>query len=47
MHTACPLNQLAPGDARRLDTKPPIAVLHTEDGEAPNLPPGLTIDGHA
>ncbi|MFD1213900.1 bifunctional 3-phenylpropionate/cinnamic acid dioxygenase ferredoxin subunit [Arthrobacter sp. GCM10027362] len=33
MHKACPLNQLAPGDALRLDTKPPIAVFHTEDGE--------------
>lgn len=86
MHIACPLAALAPGDAVRLDTSPPIAVFHTEDGElfalddtcthqdvspaklpvrvhkvsvvdgqimveesheAPNLPPGLTITGHA
>jgi len=33
MHKACPLSQLAPGDALRLETKPPIAVFHTEDGE--------------
>ena len=104
MHKACPLKDLAPGDALRLDTAPPIAVFHTEEGElfaiddtcthqdasladgwvegcevecplhappaklpvrvhkvsvvdgdimveesteAPNLPPGLTVDGHA
>ena len=33
MHKACPLKDLAPGDALRLDTSPPIAVFHTEDGE--------------
>ncbi len=33
MHTACPLSALAPGDALRLETTPPIAVFHTEDGE--------------
>ena len=33
MHQVCPLNQLARGDARRLDTWPPIAVFHTEEGE--------------
>lgn len=33
MHIACPLTALAPGDAVRLDTSPPIAVFHTEDGE--------------
>ncbi|UNK45349.1 bifunctional 3-phenylpropionate/cinnamic acid dioxygenase ferredoxin subunit [Arthrobacter sulfonylureivorans] len=33
MHEACPLSQLAPGDAIRLDTSPPIAVFHTEEGE--------------
>ena len=33
MHKACPLSELAPGDAIRLDTVPPIAVFHTEEGE--------------
>ncbi|MET1152632.1 bifunctional 3-phenylpropionate/cinnamic acid dioxygenase ferredoxin subunit [Arthrobacter sp.] len=33
MHEVCPLNQLAPGDAIRLDTSPAIAVFHTEEGE--------------
>ncbi|GER23346.1 bifunctional 3-phenylpropionate/cinnamic acid dioxygenase ferredoxin subunit [Zafaria cholistanensis] len=33
MHRACPLNDLARGDAIRLDTSPPIAVFHTEEGE--------------
>lgn len=33
MHKACPLSELAPGDSLRLDTSPPIAVFHTEDGE--------------
>ena len=33
MHKACPLSELAPGEALRLDTAPPIAVIHTEDGE--------------
>jgi 3-phenylpropionate/trans-cinnamate dioxygenase ferredoxin subunit len=33
MHIACPLTALAPGDAVRLETSPPIAVFHTKDGE--------------
>lgn len=33
MHDACPLSELAPGEALRLDTAPPIAVFHTEEGE--------------
>ncbi len=33
MHKACFLKDLAPGDALRLDTTPPIAVFHTEEGE--------------
>lgn len=33
MHKACPLSSLAPGDSLRLNTSPPIAVFHTEDGE--------------
>ena len=33
MHEACPLSQLSPGEAVRLDTSPPIAVFHTEEGE--------------
>ncbi|GAA1768051.1 bifunctional 3-phenylpropionate/cinnamic acid dioxygenase ferredoxin subunit [Kocuria aegyptia] len=33
MHKACPLKDLAPGDSLRLDTVPPIAVFHTEEGE--------------
>lgn len=33
MHKACPLSDLAPGEALRLDTFPPIAVFHTEDGD--------------
>jgi 3-phenylpropionate/trans-cinnamate dioxygenase ferredoxin subunit len=33
MHNACPLSELARGDALRLDTAPPIAVFHTEEGE--------------
>jgi 3-phenylpropionate/trans-cinnamate dioxygenase ferredoxin subunit len=75
MHEACPLSEPAPGEALRLDTAPPAAVFHTEEGdldaprailpvrthkvkivdgntmviesdEAPNLPPGLTPEGH-
>ena len=75
MHKACPLSELAPGEALQLDTAPPVAVFRTEEGEldsppaklpvrthkvkivdgntmviesdeAPNLPPGLTIEGH-
>lgn len=33
MHKACPLSELALGEALRLDTAPPIAVFRTEDGE--------------
>ncbi|MEZ2389385.1 bifunctional 3-phenylpropionate/cinnamic acid dioxygenase ferredoxin subunit [bacterium RCC_150] len=33
MHSACPLSALAPGEAIRLETSPPIAVFHTEEGE--------------
>jgi nitrite reductase/ring-hydroxylating ferredoxin subunit len=33
MHKACPLSELAPGEALRLNTSPPIAVFHTEEGE--------------
>ncbi|WP_247045513.1 Rieske 2Fe-2S domain-containing protein [Arthrobacter rhizosphaerae] len=33
MHKACPLSELAPGEALRLDSAPPIAVFHTEDGK--------------
>ena len=29
----CPLSELPPGEARRVDAEPPIAVFHTEDGE--------------
>ena len=29
MHKACPLSELAPGDALGLDTALPIAVFHT------------------
>lgn len=32
MHKACTLSELAPGEALWLDTAPPIAVFHTEDG---------------
>jgi 3-phenylpropionate/trans-cinnamate dioxygenase ferredoxin subunit len=33
MITICPLAELAPGDARRVEADQPIAVFHTEDGE--------------
>ena len=33
MHKACPLSELAPGEALRLDTAPPIAIFHAEAGE--------------
>lgn len=33
MHKACPLVDLQPGDSLRLDTSPPIAVFHTDEGE--------------
>ncbi|MGW7056103.1 bifunctional 3-phenylpropionate/cinnamic acid dioxygenase ferredoxin subunit [Streptomyces sp. NPDC054887] len=29
----CPLADLPQGEARRLETEPPIAVFHTEDGD--------------
>ena len=29
----CPLSELPPGEARRVESDPPIAVFHTEDGE--------------
>lgn len=33
MIRACPLSALPRGEAVRLDTEPPIAVFHTDDGE--------------
>jgi 3-phenylpropionate/trans-cinnamate dioxygenase ferredoxin component len=33
MITACSLSDLPPGEAIRLDTDPPIAVFHTEEGQ--------------
>ena len=30
MHKACPLSELAPGEALRLDSALPIAVFHIE-----------------
>src|SRR5262245_55233125 len=33
MREVCPLSELPPGEARRVDAEPPIAVFHTEDGE--------------
>jgi 3-phenylpropionate/trans-cinnamate dioxygenase ferredoxin subunit len=33
MLPVCPLAELQPGDAIRLDASPPIAVFRTEDGE--------------
>jgi 3-phenylpropionate/trans-cinnamate dioxygenase ferredoxin subunit len=33
MISACPLSALPPGEAIRLETDPPIAVFHTEEGE--------------
>jgi 3-phenylpropionate/trans-cinnamate dioxygenase ferredoxin subunit len=30
---ACPLASLSRGEAHRIDSDPPIAVFHTEDGE--------------
>ena len=33
MIPACPLSELPPGEAIRVDTDPPIAVFHTEEGE--------------
>ncbi|GGH96757.1 hypothetical protein ACFFGR_00520 [Arthrobacter liuii] len=56
MHQACPLSELAPGEALRLDTSlakfnlrdssvAAVIMVH-ESTEAPNLPPGLTVTGH-
>lgn len=33
MLSVCPLSALAPGDAVRVPSNPPIAVFHTEEGE--------------
>jgi 3-phenylpropionate/trans-cinnamate dioxygenase ferredoxin subunit len=33
MLAICPLASLPRGEARRVDTSPPIAVFHTDDGE--------------
>jgi 3-phenylpropionate/trans-cinnamate dioxygenase ferredoxin component len=33
MISACPLSELPPGEVIRIDTDPPIAVFHTEEGE--------------
>ena len=33
MLEVCPLSELPPGEALRVDADPPIAVFHTEDGE--------------
>jgi 3-phenylpropionate/trans-cinnamate dioxygenase ferredoxin subunit len=33
MIRVCPLADLPRGEARRLDTDPPVAVFHTDDGE--------------
>ncbi|MFC9554062.1 bifunctional 3-phenylpropionate/cinnamic acid dioxygenase ferredoxin subunit [Rhodococcus sp. NPDC056960] len=33
MLEVCPLASLPRGDVRRVDTSPPIAVFHTDDGE--------------
>ena len=33
MHKACPISELAPGQALRLDTAPSIAGFHTEAGD--------------
>src|SRR5579863_5392512 len=33
MLRVCPLADLPPGQARRVEVDPPIAVFHTEDGE--------------
>jgi 3-phenylpropionate/trans-cinnamate dioxygenase ferredoxin subunit len=43
MHKACPLSELASGDALRPDTAPPTAVFHTEAWDAtPAKPPVRT-----
>ncbi len=33
MIAVCTLSELPPGEAHRLDVKPPITVFHTEEGE--------------
>jgi 3-phenylpropionate/trans-cinnamate dioxygenase ferredoxin subunit len=33
MIAVCPLSDLPRGEARRVDSDPPIAVFHTDDGE--------------
>ena len=33
MISVCPLSDLPPGEAVRLDVVPPVAVFHTDDGE--------------
>ncbi len=33
MVVVCPLADLAPGEVRRVDVEPPIAVFHTDEGE--------------
>lgn len=33
MHKVCALTELEPGDAVRIETKPPIAVFRTDDGD--------------
>jgi 3-phenylpropionate/trans-cinnamate dioxygenase ferredoxin component len=33
MFAVCPLADLAPGEARRVEVDPPIAVFHTDAGE--------------
>jgi 3-phenylpropionate/trans-cinnamate dioxygenase ferredoxin subunit len=33
MLAVCPLSELPPGEGRRVNTDPPIAVFHTEDGD--------------
>ena len=33
MLRVCPLAELPPGQARRVEVDPPIAVFHTDDGE--------------
>ncbi|MFW0795824.1 bifunctional 3-phenylpropionate/cinnamic acid dioxygenase ferredoxin subunit [Gordonia sp. CPCC 205515] len=33
MLEVCPLSDLPPGEALRVDIEPPIAVFHTEEGE--------------
>jgi 3-phenylpropionate/trans-cinnamate dioxygenase ferredoxin subunit len=33
MLRVCPLVELPPGEARRIEADPPIAVFHTEDGQ--------------